>query len=434
MNGGQIDARRAERDAADRRYNEALTAVDRALPRVPDPPVTAPSSPAPPSALRDRPAIVSAGPHGMRGWRARAAEFVWRVVSPALERQQAFNAAATEELDRLRAVNLDTARAVDAARVAWRDHLEAFFAFDSRLVQYLQQITPFIDTRVRVLEQALEELRMAAAAAQRTAVAAKREFERLGPATVESSSSARPTIAAPPANNAALAAAYVGFEDLFRGAPEDIKVRQREYADRFAGASDVLDIGCGRGEFLELLAERGVRASGVDANREMAEVCRAQGLDVRYGDALEHLLTLPDGSIGGLLAAQVVEHLQPDYLVRLIETAHAKLRPGALLVLETINVACWVAYFESYIRDITHVRPLHPDTLKFLVVAAGFERVDVHFRSPIAHEARLQSVATEKLPAPLLDIVRIVNANVDRLNERMFTCLDYAVIGSKGSP
>src|SRR5262249_40761172 len=108
-------------------------------------------------------------------------------------------------------------------------------------------------------------------------------------------------------------------------------------------------------------------------------------------------------------------------------------RPGALIVLETINVACWVAYFESYIRDITHVRPLHPDTLKFLVVATGFEQVDVHFRSPVAQEARLQSVEIEKLAAPLLEIVRIVNANVDRLNERMFTCLDYAVIGSKGS-
>jgi SAM-dependent methyltransferase len=432
MNGGEIDARKAERDAADRRYNEALTAVDRALPHVPDPAGTAASPASPASPLRDRMAIVSTAPSMARGWRARAAEFVWRVVSPTFERQQAFNAAAAEELDRLQAANLDTARAVDAARAAWRDHLEAFFAFDSRLVQYLQQITPFIDTRVRVLEQVLEELRMAAAAAQRTAVAAKREFERLGSSTTESSSSARPGIAASPASGTALAAAYVGFEDLFRGSPEDIKVRQREYADRFAGASDVLDIGCGRGEFLELLAERGISASGVDANSEMAEVCRARGLDVRHGDALDHLLTLPDGSLGGLLAAQVVEHLQPDYLVRLIETAHAKLRPGALIVLETINVACWVAYFESYIRDITHVRPLHPDTLKFLVVAAGFERVDVHFRSPVGEEARLQSVATEKLSAPFLDIVRIVNANVDRLNERMFTCLDYAVIGSKG--
>src|SRR6185436_17637759 len=143
MNGGEIDARKAERDAADRRYNEALTAVDRALPHVPAAPGSAPSTASPFSSLRDRTGIVSAAPPIARGWRARAAEFVWRVVSPALERQQAFNGAAAEELDRLQTAHLDTARAVDVARAAWRDHLEAFYAFDSRLVQYLQQINPF---------------------------------------------------------------------------------------------------------------------------------------------------------------------------------------------------------------------------------------------------------------------------------------------------
>ena len=132
------------------------------------------------------------------------------------------------------------------------------------------------------------------------------------------------------------------------------------------------------------------------------------------------------------MALQVVEHLEPDYLVRLIETAHARLRPGSLIVLETINAACWVAFFESYIRDITHVRPLHPETLKFLVVAAGFERVDVHFRSPIAEDGRLQPVAVAEPVGPLAEIARVMNGNVERLNARLFTYLDYAVIGSKG--
>ena len=107
-------------------------------------------------------------------------------------------------------------------------------------------------------------------------------------------------------------------------------------------------------------------------------------------------------------------------------------RANAALVLETINAACWVAYFESYIRDITHVRPLHPDTLKFLVVAAGFENVDIHFRSPIAEAGRLQRARTDGLPRDVADLVHTVNANVDRLNERLFTFLDYAVIASKG--
>jgi O-antigen chain-terminating methyltransferase len=164
----------------------------------------------------------------------------------------------------------------------------------------------------------------------------------------------------------------------------------------------------------------------------MAEVCRARGLDVRHGDALDYLESLPNDSLGGLAALQVVEHLEPDHLVRLIETAHAKLRPGSLIVLETINAACWVAFFESYIRDLTHVRPLHPETLKFLVVAAGFERVDVHFRSPVAEGGRLQPVDVAEPAGPLAELARVMNGNVERLNARLFTYLDYAVIGAKG--
>ncbi len=169
---------------------------------------------------------------------------------------------------------------------------------------------------------------------------------------------------------------------------------------------------------------------GVDANAEMVEECRARGLRAHHADALAYLAGVPDDSLGGLTALQVVEHCEPDYLVRLLNTAFAKVRPGAVVVFETINAACWVAYFESYIRDITHVRPLHPETLKFLVVAAGFEGVDIHFRSPIAEAGRLQRVATDALPREVAGLAQTVNANVDRLNERLFTNLDYAIIGS----
>ena len=80
-------------------------------------------------------------------------------------------------------------------------------------------------------------------------------------------------------------------------------------------------------------------------------------------------------SLGGLFAAQVVEHLEPDYLMRFLDAAYHKLRPGSKIVLETINPACWFAFFSSYIRDITHVRPLHPDTLQYFLRASGFQKV-----------------------------------------------------------
>src|SRR6267142_2610073 len=183
---------------------------------------------------------------------------------------------------------------------------------------------------------------------------------------------------------------YVGFEDQFRGSPEDIRRRVEEYLPIFSGITDqgsgiggdVLDIGCGRGEFLDLLREHGIRARGVDVNPAMVEVCRGKGLEAETADALAYLRGLPDASLGGLFAAQVVEHLEPRYLARLLDAAFEKLRPGAPIVLETINPACWFAFFESYIRDLTHVRPVHPDTLKYLLIATGFQHVEIRYRAP----------------------------------------------------
>ena len=224
---------------------------------------------------------------------------------------------------------------------------------------------------------------------------------------------------------------YVGFEDQFRGSQADIGRRLESYLPFFEGAADVLDVGCGRGEFLDLLGSRGIRARGIDSNHEMAEGCRARGLDVTEADAVTFLSGLPDGSLGGIFAAQVVEHLPPGYLLRLLELAFHTLRPGGRLVLETLNPACWVAFFESYIRDITHVWPLHPDTLKYLVTASGFSRVRVEFRSPVPAEDRLQAVAVAGADRALADLAEAFNANVEKLNARIFTFLDYAVIAER---
>ena len=225
----------------------------------------------------------------------------------------------------------------------------------------------------------------------------------------------------------ALSAKYVGFEDQFRGAPEDIAARLTAYVEIFSGASDVLDIGCGRGEFLALLKARGVRARGIDVNDSMVEVCVQQGLEASKADALAYLRAQPPGSLGGLLAAQVVEHLDPAYLTSLLDAAYAALRPGAPIVLETINPACWFAFFESYVRDITHVRPLHPDTLQFLLQASGFSGVEIRYQAPYPEHDKLQRIASPALG----DAAETLNANVDRLNALLFTYLDYAAVGRR---
>ena len=165
----------------------------------------------------------------------------------------------------------------------------------------------------------------------------------------------------------------------------------------------------------------------------MVEVSLGRGLDAVEGDALSFLESQADGSVGAIFAAQVVEHLEPDYLMRLIDTAMHKLRRGGLLVLETINPACWTAFFESYLRDLTHVRALHPDTLAYLVRASGFRDVSVEYRSPIPETDRLQSVPLPPgdVPPAIADLLDTFNANVDRLNARLFTFMDYAVVGRK---
>ena len=230
-----------------------------------------------------------------------------------------------------------------------------------------------------------------------------------------------------PNDSNALSSAYVGFEDQFRGSAETIRARLLEYLPIFAGASDVLDVGCGRGEFLRLLEEHGISARGIDLNQAMVDVCRDKGLQADVADVLSYLRGLPDRSLGGLFAAQVVEHLQPGYLTQFLDAAFDKLRPGAPIVLETINPACWFAFFESYVRDITHVRPLHPDTLKFLLVATGFQQLEIQYRAPYPEHEKLQRVAASALG----DTAETLNANVDKLNSLLFTYLDYAAVGRR---
>lgn len=334
-------------------------------------------------------------------------------------------------LDRI--VNDITAAAAgregDAARLA---------TLASLLVQFVQQITPYVDTKLRVVEQATSDAAMTAAIAQRAAMAGggpsgSRTSKGLdgskGSSVPIGSHISESTDAIEPFHSL-----YLAFEDLFRGSESEIRARQADYVPLFAGARDVLDVGCGRGEFLALLAEAGTDARGIDSNEEMVAACRAKGLRAEAADALAYLRGLQDGSVGGLFAAQVIEHLPPPQLLAFIREAARVLRPGARLVLETINPTCWVAFFESYMRDLTHAKPLHPDTLKYLAVANGFQQVEVRFRTPIPESDRLHRVAA---PGPgaapqMKALVDAFNLNMERLNDRIFTHLDYAVVGVRG--
>jgi SAM-dependent methyltransferase len=288
------------------------------------------------------------------------------------------------------------------------------------------------DGRVSSVTAAHEELRGRLATMQQATLTLKREVERVLASGVSGpAASSSPT--APDSAPVIDSYKYVGFEDRFRGSQDEIRSRLEPYVGMFAGARDVLDVGCGRGEFLDLLTAAGIGARGLDVNHEMVEVCRERGLDVAEADLLGYLGALPDGALGGLIAIQVVEHLEPAYLMRALDLAYHKLRPGARIVLETINPACWFAFFASYIRDLTHVRPIHPETLQYLLTASGFEQVTVEWRSPYPAAEKLQPVAPPAAAdSPVLaDVSATFNANVDRLNGLLFTHMDYAAVGQR---
>ncbi|OBZ34278.1 MAG: hypothetical protein A9957_04095 [Methanohalophilus sp. DAL1] len=224
---------------------------------------------------------------------------------------------------------------------------------------------------------------------------------------------------------------YFVFEDRFRGSREDIKQRQAAFLHYFEQCSNVLDIGCGRGEFLELLRDNGITAHGVDINEDMAGYCHSKGLDVKIQDAIEYLETLEDKSLDGIFIDQVVEHLEPDYLIKLLGLCQQKLRYGCHLVAETVNPLS-LSSFANFYADLTHKKPVHPETLKFLFESAGFRDIDSQFFSPVSDEARLKKMPVdEDMNLKDKKCFDVYNHNVDMLNNILYGPQDYSVIGRK---
>ena len=188
-----------------------------------------------------------------------------------------------------------------------------------------------------------------------------------------------------------------------RGSTGSVRDRQRVYVDDLRDAGPVLDVGCGRGELLSLLREAGVEARGIDADADMVAYARGEGLEVEQADAVAYLERLADGALGGIFAGQVVEHLPPAALLRLFELAAEKLRPGGVLVAETINPLSPLA-LRSYFADLTHSQPLVPETLALLARQAGFREVETRFLNEPAEKLAIPDDPT-------------IAANVRKLND-----------------
>jgi len=282
-----------------------------------------------------------------------------------------------------------------------RTMAEVKTAFDLRIGQASEEIQRRMWADLAILRTDFERARVNYERLIHTELRLVRQRETLPAAAAAAAPSALPWLD------------YASLAERFRGSEDYVRGKQRFYLPFFAGRSDVLDLGCGRGEFLELMRETGVPARGIELSPELAEVCRAKGLKAECGDALDCLPALADESLGGVFCAHVVEHLPPERLPGLIRAVSAKLRRDGVLAIETPNPECLAVFATHFYLDPTHVRPVPPGLLAFYLEESGLGRLEIHRLSPAVENA--PSLAS--LP--------------DDFREAFFGGLDYAIIGWK---
>jgi SAM-dependent methyltransferase len=326
------------------------------------------------------------------------------------ERQRTFNLILLEHLDRLEAARADHLRrieyqeALDAEGVyEIMRHNDALFArADQKLDRYRREVRDLLGN----LGAALAVVRSAPSETVVETVA--RAHEEHG---------------------------YVELERRYRGTEEEIRERIAVYRP-FLLAGDVapgpvLDLGCGRGEALALLRDWGLAGRGVDASARMVQLCRERGLEAEGGDLFEVLSGLPEASLGGVVSFHVIEHLPAPALDRLVRLAWRALRPGGVLILETPNPLSVVVAARNFWLDPTHVRPVHPESLKLMYELAGFDPVERLDLRPFPEKDRLPEIDLARLAEDQRPLADQVNRLRDRIDELLFGYQDFGMVGRK---
>jgi len=240
------------------------------------------------------------------------------------------------------------------------------------------------------------------------------------------------TLVQPPSDNLLGFGDYVEFERRFRGSRAAIVERQESTLELIRPrlehlSAPVLDVGCGRGEWLEVLRDANIPAYGVDSNPDMARAAHERGLDVCVADGIEHLGGVVAGSLGAVSAFHLAEHLPLGILARFLDNAYGALADGGVLLLETPDPTNLAVGAASFYLDPTHLRPLHPLFLQFLVEIHGFVDVEILRLHPAAPDLLVAAEPLGVEPVPH-------HRTLEELSQAVFGAQDYLVVARRPAP
>ena len=217
---------------------------------------------------------------------------------------------------------------------------------------------------------------------------------------------------------------YFDFENHFRGDKSLIKERQKQYLPYFEGCKNVIDIGCGRGEFLELLKEAGISAMGVDTYEEFVEYCKDQGLNAICDNGNHFLYNIE--RTDGIFVGQVVEHMPTEQIIEMCNIAWEKLDKGSYLIIETPNPTSLGIYTHAFYMDPSHVKPVHPLTMEYFLRKAGFGQVDIVYTDCSKLDQKIPCLTGENI-GNLDDF----NKAMEVVSDTLFGSQDYAILARK---
>ncbi len=216
---------------------------------------------------------------------------------------------------------------------------------------------------------------------------------------------------------------YFDFENHFRGSREHVKNVQTMYLPYFEGKKNVLDLGCGRGEFTEMLLEKNVGVTGVDQYVPYVEYMKMLGLPVVLDDAVRYLKK--QENVDGIFVGQVVEHISVEQIMELCRLAYEKLEDGCYLIMETPNPTSLAIYTECFYMDPSHEKPVHPQTLKYFAEKAGFSSVEILYTQSSRLPFSIPKLKEDE------EEYKEFNQAMERVSNLLFGSQDYAIIARK---